>query len=188
MFCFYQFFLLVLIKVGFHIKRMTKNDVRNMNYQIEISCRVNWNDTRLQWNDHQHSELNTRNLSSLLLFHSDQVWVPKLTFGPLVEMKEVKNFMQSSSRLRIHPKGEILYSGNLDMIFNCKMDLSNFPFDIQNCYFFISACKFIFIFNLYKHIELLINLKIVFYFCQKSSFEGHRNENGMGFRRHSKRI
>ncbi|XP_071082672.1 glycine receptor subunit alpha-2-like [Haliotis cracherodii] len=100
------------------------NDI-DMVFRASFFLRQQWVDPRLKFNEVNHSiVLSEKRLS--------RMWVPDIFFPESTE--ETRHIITTPNVLiRLHPDGSILYSQRLSVTMQCRMDLSKFPLDRQEC-------------------------------------------------------
>ncbi|KAL8574580.1 hypothetical protein ACOMHN_061580 [Nucella lapillus] len=90
---------------------------------------VVWNDTDLAWNHTKEGSLG-EGISSLH-FRSEEIWTPRLV---VVNMADGGNqVMTDYASVLVFPSGMCIAHLPLQLSTTCKMDVTYYPFDTQNC-------------------------------------------------------
>ncbi|KAK0423974.1 hypothetical protein QR680_008439 [Steinernema hermaphroditum] len=121
----------VIVKVNIMIRMLSKIDVVNMEYGMQITFREQWLDKRLAF-DH----LGYVNPPKFLTvpYVKNNVWIPD-SFFPTEKAAHRHMIDTENMFLRIHPDGTVLYSVRLSLTLSCPMHLQLYPLDVQNCDF-----------------------------------------------------
>uniref|UniRef100_A0AC35GW05 Glutamate-gated chloride channel n=1 Tax=Panagrolaimus sp. PS1159 TaxID=55785 RepID=A0AC35GW05_9BILA len=121
----------VLVKVNILVRMISKIDVVNMEYGMQITFREQWYDRRLAF-DH----LNFPNYPKFLTVPhiKKDVWTPD-TFFPTEKSAHRHMIDTENMFLRIYADGRVLYSVRLSLTLSCPMHLKLYPLDVQNCDF-----------------------------------------------------
>uniref|UniRef100_A0A0N5AGP4 Glutamate-gated chloride channel n=1 Tax=Syphacia muris TaxID=451379 RepID=A0A0N5AGP4_9BILA len=123
----------VIVTVNMLLRMLSKIDVVNMEYNLQITFRERWLDRRLAYKDKYRSRADLPNFLTVT-WVKDSIWIPD-TFFPTEKTAHRHHIDTENMFLRIFPDGQILYSVRLSMTLSCPMKLQNYPFDIQKCNF-----------------------------------------------------
>uniref|UniRef100_L7MLH1 Glutamate-gated chloride channel subunit beta n=1 Tax=Oesophagostomum dentatum TaxID=61180 RepID=L7MLH1_OESDE len=121
----------VIVRVNIMIRMLSKIDVVNMEYSMQLTFREQWVDSRLAY-----SQLGYRNAPRFLTVPhiKSNLWIPD-TFFPTEKAAHRHLIDTDNMFLRIHPDGRVLYSSRISITSSCHMQLQLYPFDLQYCDF-----------------------------------------------------
>ncbi|KAE9549015.1 hypothetical protein FO519_007773 [Halicephalobus sp. NKZ332] len=121
----------VLVYVNILIRMISKIDVVNMEYGMQITFREQWMDRRLAFQN-----LNFPNPPKFLTVPhvKNNVWTPD-SFFPTEKSAHRHMIDKENMFLRIYADGRILYSVRLSLTLSCPMYLRLYPLDVQQCDF-----------------------------------------------------
>lgn len=121
----------VVVTVNIMIRMLSKIDVVNMEYSIQITFRESWYDSRLAY-----EHLGYPNAPKFLTVPhiKNNLWIPD-TFFPTEKAAHRHLIDTENMFLRIHPDGKILYSNRISLTNSCPMQLQLYPLDLQICNF-----------------------------------------------------
>ncbi|CAJ0944423.1 unnamed protein product, partial [Mesorhabditis belari] len=121
----------VIVRVNILIRMLSKIDVVNMEYNMQITFREEWIDRRLAYQN-----LGYQNAPKFLTVPhvKDNLWIPD-SFFPTEKAAHRHLIDTENMFLRIHSDGTILYSVRLSMTLSCSMNLQLYPLDTQQCNF-----------------------------------------------------
>ncbi|CAI5437945.1 unnamed protein product [Caenorhabditis angaria] len=119
----------VRVRVNMLIRMLSKIDVVNMEYAIQITFREQWIDPRLSF-------ANRKNAPDFLTVPhiKNDVWIPD-TFFPTEKAAHRHLIDMENMFLRIYKDGTILYSSRISLTASCPMRLQLYPLDYQMCNF-----------------------------------------------------
>ncbi|TKR96827.1 hypothetical protein L596_010789 [Steinernema carpocapsae] len=128
----------VIVKVNIMIRMISKIDVVNMEYSMQITFREQWMDSRLAYKD-----LGFVNPPPFLTVPhvKNNVWIPD-SFFPTEKAAHRHMIDTENMFLRIHANGSVLYSVRLSLTLSCPMHLQLYPLDVQNCDFDLISYAF----------------------------------------------
>uniref|UniRef100_A0A915NNN1 Glutamate-gated chloride channel n=1 Tax=Meloidogyne floridensis TaxID=298350 RepID=A0A915NNN1_9BILA len=124
----------VRVRVNILVRMLSKIDVVNMEYTIQITFREQWLDRRLNYLNHVFTP--PRPLPPFLVVPhvKARIWFPD-TFFP-TEKSAHRHMIDTENMLvRIYPNGTVLYSSRLSLVCSCPMYLQLYPLDVQYCDF-----------------------------------------------------
>ncbi|PAV67688.1 hypothetical protein WR25_04210 isoform H [Diploscapter pachys] len=121
----------VNVVVNIMIRMLSKIDVVNMEYNLQITFREEWYDPRLAYENLGYSVAP----KFLTVPHvKENLWIPD-TFFPTEKAAHRHLIDTDNMFIRIHPDGKILYSSRISITNACLMKLKYYPFDVQYCDF-----------------------------------------------------
>lgn len=121
----------VIVNVNIMLRMLSKIDVVNMEYSMQITFRERWRDKRLAYNKMQLDNVP----KFLTVPHvKNNVWIPD-SFFPTEKAAHRHHVDTENMFLRIYPDGQVLYSVRLSMTLSCPMELQLYPLDVQRCNF-----------------------------------------------------
>ncbi|VDN06855.1 unnamed protein product [Thelazia callipaeda] len=121
----------VIVKVNIMLRMLSKIDVVNMEYSMQITFRERWLDRRLAY-----EKMQLINMPNYLTvpYVKNSIWIPD-SFFP-TEKAAHRHLIDTENMLvRIYPDGQILYSVRLSLTLSCPMHLQLYPLDVQYCDF-----------------------------------------------------
>lgn len=121
----------VNVRVNIMIRMLSKIDVVNMEYSIQLTFREQWIDPRLAY-----EHLGFYNPPAFLTVPhvKKSIWIPD-TFFPTEKAAHRHLIDMENMFLRIHPDGKVLYSSRISLTSSCPMRLQLYPLDYQSCNF-----------------------------------------------------
>jgi anionic glutamate receptor len=116
----------VVVTTNFYIRRLSIPDPTKMEYDVQLTFRQQWRDSRLRYDD-MGGKLKYLNQQDV-----DRIWLPDTFFSN--ELKgSFHNLMKPNMLVRVYPNGDVLYSVRVSLTLSCPMDLRYFPMDNQVC-------------------------------------------------------
>ncbi|PIO74782.1 Cation transporter family protein [Teladorsagia circumcincta] len=121
----------VTVRVNIMIRMLSKIDVVNMEYSMQLTFREQWLDSRLAY-----AHLGYHNPPKFLTVPhiKNNLWIPD-TFFPTEKAAHRHLIDTDNMFLRIHPDGKVLYSSRISITSSCHMQLQLYPLDLQFCDF-----------------------------------------------------
>lgn len=121
----------VKVVVNIMIRMLSKIDVVNMEYSMQITFREQWVDSRLAYD-----KLGFVNAPAFLTVPhvKNNLWIPD-TFFPTEKSAHRHLIDTENMFLRIHSDGRVLYSSRISITSSCPMQLQLYPLDYQFCNF-----------------------------------------------------
>ncbi|MCP9264143.1 Glutamate-gated chloride channel [Dirofilaria immitis] len=121
----------VIVKVNIMLRMLSKIDVVNMEYSMQITFRERWLDRRLAYEN-----MHITNMPNFLTVPhvKNNIWIPD-SFFPTEKAAHRHHIDTENMFLRIYPNGQILYSVRLSLTLSCPMHLQLYPLDVQYCDF-----------------------------------------------------
>ncbi|CAI4229985.1 unnamed protein product [Auanema sp. JU1783] len=121
----------VIVRVNIMIRMLSKIDVVNMEYSMQLTFREQWMDSRLAY-----AHLGYKNTPKFLTVPhiKNNLWIPD-TFFPTEKAAHRHLIDTENMFLRIHPDGKVLYSSRISITSSCHMHLQLYPLDLQICDF-----------------------------------------------------
>ncbi|VDK86047.1 unnamed protein product [Onchocerca ochengi] len=121
----------VIVKVNIMLRMLSKIDVVNMEYSMQITFRERWLDRRLAYEN-----MHITNMPNFLTvpYVKNNIWIPD-SFFPTEKAAHRHHIDTENMFLRIYPNGQILYSVRLSLTLSCPMYLQLYPLDVQYCDF-----------------------------------------------------
>ncbi|KAK6105664.1 Glutamate-gated chloride channel subunit beta [Brugia pahangi] len=121
----------VIVKVNIMLRMLSKIDVVNMEYSMQITFRERWLDRRLAYEN-----MHITNMPNFLTvpYIKNNIWMPD-SFFPTEKAAHRHHIDTENMFLRIYPNGQILYSVRLSLTLSCPMHLQLYPLDVQYCDF-----------------------------------------------------
>jgi len=120
----------VMIGITIHVLSMPKVDDINMEFHLDMYFRQFWNDGRLAFGKSGQQPSPVAKIKHAGL--KNRVWVPDPFFVNQKEGKVLDN-PSDNTLFTIDREGNVLYSSRQLVTTACNMDLSSYPFDIQEC-------------------------------------------------------
>ncbi|CAD6184218.1 unnamed protein product [Caenorhabditis auriculariae] len=121
----------VKVRVNIMIRMLSKIDVVNMEYSMQITFREQWVDSRLAYGHLGYHEAP----SFLTVPHvKNNLWIPD-TFFPTEKAAHRHLIDTENMFLRIYSDGRVLYSSRISITSSCPMQLQLYPLDYQFCNF-----------------------------------------------------
>lgn len=122
------------VRVNLMLNSVSKIDDFNMEYRVQLTLRMEWNDSRLSY----YNLNRTQNMKYLTIQDMKRVWIPDIYF---INEKEAHfhSIIKPNFFIRIHPKGEVQFSCRLSLTLSCPMKLQLFPMDTQQCSILMSS-------------------------------------------------
>ncbi|OZC07072.1 Glutamate-gated chloride channel subunit beta family protein [Onchocerca flexuosa] len=113
------------------LRMLSKIDVVNMEYSMQITFRERWLDRRLAYEN-----MHVTNMPNFLTvpYVKNSIWIPD-SFFPTEKAAHRHHIDTENMFLRIYPNGQILYSVRLSLTLSCPMYLQLYPLDVQYCDF-----------------------------------------------------
>uniref|UniRef100_A0A914CR22 Glutamate-gated chloride channel n=1 Tax=Acrobeloides nanus TaxID=290746 RepID=A0A914CR22_9BILA len=106
---------------------MSNVDEANMAYDIQITFREQWNDSRLAYGKPNDG------LPSFIILNKEQdIWRPD-TFFANEKSSHRHEIDRPNILIRIHKDGQVLYSVRISLTLSCPMNFQYYPLDVQNC-------------------------------------------------------
>ncbi|KAI6232662.1 Glutamate-gated chloride channel subunit beta [Aphelenchoides fujianensis] len=128
----------VLVKVNIMIRMLSKIDVVNMEYGMQITLRETWLDRRLAYDKYN---LTYKPNFLTVPFLASQIWMPD-SFFPNEKAGHRHLIDTENMFIRIFPDGKVLYSVRLSLTCSCPMYLALYPLDVQHCDFDLISYAF----------------------------------------------
>ena len=97
--------------------------------------RLSWTDQIINWDPEEHAGIES------LQFGQSQLWVPEILTYNDVGALDPDKFMYVLP-LRVDYTGRVSWSVPLSMTTTCTMDVTNFPFDSQQCSILIGSWQY----------------------------------------------
>ncbi|KAI6204189.1 Glutamate-gated chloride channel subunit beta [Aphelenchoides besseyi] len=128
----------VLVRVNIMIRMLSKIDVVNMEYGMQITLREQWLDRRLAYDKYN---LTAKPAFLTVPFLASSIWVPD-SFFPNEKAGHRHLIDTENMFIRIFPNGTVLYSVRLSLTCSCPMFLALYPLDVQHCDFDLISYAF----------------------------------------------
>jgi hypothetical protein len=90
--------------------------------------RTYWSDARLAWNATAWDGID------MIVVNSDELWIPDVVMNQAVRVEE-EEIVQGNLDVAIYADGSMFFSRSKLSAVRCELNLSNFPFDTQECGF-----------------------------------------------------
>jgi anionic glutamate receptor len=118
----------VEVDVNIYLRSISHVSEVNMEYQLQITYRQTWKDSRLAWGN-----LTDEYHHPYIILNSDQkIWIPD-TFFQNEKNAHRHNIDKPNIMIRVHHDGSVLYSVRLTMTLSCPMNFKYYPMDVQQC-------------------------------------------------------
>jgi hypothetical protein len=114
------------VEMGLAVQTLEEFNQKVESIELNIWVRMNWNDSRLEWNT-----LNYNNISFIAV-KPNMIWHPDIELYNAASLPEIYNLNDAAM---LYNRGEIMWSRPGIYRFSCPLDLHNFPFDTQICKF-----------------------------------------------------
>ncbi|KAI6210430.1 Glutamate-gated chloride channel subunit beta [Aphelenchoides besseyi] len=128
----------VLVRVNIMIRMLSKIDVVNMEYGMQITLREQWLDRRLAYDKYN---LTSKPTFLTVPFLASSIWIPD-SFFPNEKAGHRHLIDTENMFIRIFPNGTVLYSVRLSLTCSCPMFLALYPLDVQHCDFDLISYAF----------------------------------------------
>lgn len=116
------------VRVNIMVNQVGRIDDFKMEYNLQLTLRMEWNDDRLKFSHLDISE----SIAFLTILDITRIWIPDVFF---INEKESRfhNMIKPNRFLRIFPDGRVYSSIRMSIVLSCPMDLKLFPMDTQVC-------------------------------------------------------
>lgn len=114
-------------------------ETKLLKVNVHVMLETVWQDTRLSFDD-ETTGLDIITGGKQLL---TQLWTPHLFFYNRVETSQFLGKVNKEDFLTLFPNGSVYLTSRLKPTLACRVDLTKFPFDVQNCELSVhcSRCK-----------------------------------------------
>ena len=124
------------VSIGLTVNSLNSIDTMQSAMTITGVLTLRWWDYRLSWNEtiapaFSQEEINYYQNS--ITIPSNWIWTPDII------LKNSISSEFSEAKVRVEPNGHITWSRIINVIGNCNLDLSDYPFDTQFCEFFFRS-------------------------------------------------
>jgi len=111
------------VSMGLGVQNLESFNQMEETVDINLWVRMNWVDNNLKWNS---------SVSNLTFLSVDKsyTWVPDIE---LLNAASLPDIYTLNGGMNLYSNGEIMWSNPGVFKFSCGLELSYFPFDIQNC-------------------------------------------------------
>lgn len=117
----------VAVSVNLYIIDMVPTDKVDMHFSMDCFVRMQWNDHRLAFDP--------KNPDQYVPFDNafaEQIWKPNIYF-PFGKKGNVHNMLFDNVLVNLYGNGTVRYSIRISLLTFCAMNLTFYPFDIQDC-------------------------------------------------------
>lgn len=133
------------VGVGINFVKFKDFDEVAGTMNIALNLRLCWDDDRLSFNAQEFFNMSWTNEGDKIPIRSDLVWVPDITV--LNEVGELHRLLSahgtplvlSDDTFRDQTGVNVLWSRPLDVMSNCDVDMSQYPFDEQRCFIVVGS-------------------------------------------------
>lgn len=122
----------VLLKYGLEISNLVYFDQKAENIELTVKNTLVWTDEYLKWNL-------TEGNPKYIIVNSNEVWLPDLELYNAASKPQIYD---KNSIIKVYNDGHIEYVKHLSYSFACKLNLREFPFDIQTCNMLFGSWKY----------------------------------------------
>ncbi|GIY89066.1 glycine receptor subunit alpha-2 [Caerostris darwini] len=125
----------ITVLVGFQVLDIGEVDEEKMDFRLHAFVTSMWNDSRLLLDKYSKNEE-----SEFIIVYERcrrYFWTPDVFFE---NAKHIENYENTSpsTLLKVLPDGAIIMSTRYSFKAGCNMNFENYPFDSQECVFFVS--------------------------------------------------
>ncbi|VDM71030.1 unnamed protein product, partial [Strongylus vulgaris] len=119
----------VIVDVNFYLRSISNINFVKMEYDLQITFRQHWHDSRLAYASIFHG----RNVPKyLIITDKDSIWTPDTFF--LNEKRAHRHDIDKLNlMIRIYANGSVMYSERISLTLSCPMYIQNYPMDEQVC-------------------------------------------------------
>lgn len=111
------------IQQGIAVQTLESFNQIDETLSLNMWVRSNWRDEYLGWND-------TNNTLEFISVSSNEIWTPDIELLNAATKPEIYTLQGG---INLYNQGDLMYSKPGIFKFSCALDLTNFPFDKQNC-------------------------------------------------------
>jgi hypothetical protein len=111
------------IQQGIAVQTLESFNQIDETLSLNLWVRTNWHDDYLKWND-------TNYTLDFLSVSSDEIWTPDIELLNSATKPEIYTL---KGGINLYNDGDLMYSKPGIYKFSCSLDLTDFPFDKQNC-------------------------------------------------------
>ncbi|CAJ0934493.1 unnamed protein product, partial [Mesorhabditis belari] len=105
--------------------RLIEIDSETQQVSLVLEIINHWSDLRLRWDPEDYNGVN------VLFVNSGILWIPEYSASDSQEFELLAPDAQRFARL--YNNGTVYYETTIFMKFSCKLNMWNFPFDVQSC-------------------------------------------------------
>ena len=124
------------VSIGLTVNSLNSIDTLQSTMTISGVLTLRWYDYRLSWNETiapAFSQEEENYYQNSITVPSNWIWTPDII------LKNSISSEFSEAKLRIKPSGQITWSRIINVIGNCNLDLTQYPFDTQYCELFFRS-------------------------------------------------
>jgi len=128
-----------LVTIGLTVNSLNSIDTLQSTMTISGALTLRWYDYRLAWNETiapAFSEGEENYYQNSITLPSSWVWTPDII------LKNSISSEFSDAKLRVKPNGQVTWTRIINIIGNCNLDLSDYPFDTQFCELFFRSSSY----------------------------------------------
>ena len=115
------------VQQGIAVQTLESFDQMNEAISLNMWIRANWKDNYLRWDDSPDPELRQLDFLSV---DKDEIWTPDTE---LLNAATKPDIYYLQGGINLYPDGSVFYSKPGIFTSSCSLDLTDFPFDSQNC-------------------------------------------------------
>ncbi|XDV13899.1 hypothetical protein PO909_002206 [Leuciscus waleckii] len=112
------------------VTSITEVDEKAQSISTQITVQIGWYNEFTIWNPHDFCGINVSSIKK------DMVWIPDIN---IIESIKTEFATLENQHVQLRCEGIVLTSNTLALTSACKMDLHQFPFDVQSCSFTLQS-------------------------------------------------
>ena len=113
----------ITLEYGLEINDLVYFDQKSENIELSMTNVLSWKDNYLTWNLTDRSP-------KYITTYLDNIWQPDFE---LYNAAAKPNVFEKNPVVKLYHDGTIEYIRHIKYSFSCKLDLTGFPYDTQNC-------------------------------------------------------
>ena len=116
----------VEVNISTYLRGIISLDERSQRLTASFAFGISWNRDTMRWNKSEHGGIND------VLFSPYDIWIPELGILNSVQSNwEIP--VQSSMKVSMQHSGETSWHTGTTLETTCPIDISKYPFDVQQC-------------------------------------------------------
>ena len=122
----------ITLEYGLEINDLVYFDQKSENIELSMTNVLSWKDNYLTWNL-------TDSSPQYITTYLDNIWQPDFE---LYNAAAKPNVFEKNPVVKLYHDGTIEYIRHVSYSFSCKLDLTGFPYDTQNCKMLFGSWKY----------------------------------------------
>lgn len=131
----------IRVGVGIDFVKFKEFDEVAGTMNIRMNLRLCWVDERLSFSAQDFFNMSWDNAGDKVPIRSSMVWTPDVTvmnevggLGKLLDTRRSSPLLLSDDTFKNETGVNVLWSRPIDVVSNCEVDMTQYPFDEQRCY------------------------------------------------------